>query len=657
MHIRLYRLRLDPAAAEAVASAPGARMTWSMAEARPGDLLLLGQPPEVEPERRSPRLALVLQRLPAPAEVLVQLLQLELSAVAASVEADTGPALVPVDGLRSVLAELGLPAHHPEVARWESAARTLAYGVPLPAVEALLKLTAPASHPWGAAVPVAPGILTSLRRADATRPSDASRGRAEFAPTFTAGEPGRELLRLGASLSSDGRLRPGDLLTSVVFLPPQGDPWAHGRRATEVAEALDRWLGLSVRGSDAPARLNGQSELKEGEGEPAVEAFLDMVEPREPLEVLLTTRFEFPLEVGGTSRCPAWQAALYLEPPAAGGWRLNSLPPVTWIVLFVTDPAELVLLDYALDLHQRARSRVFAEEYLAHVPAGATDGRPQPWVDEELQQAVHLVRSPGPVLASERGSAVRSDAVSRLFEAAVQAKAVLVRQELALGQRLSGATWKIEIQRADLGVLCRPSREEDSSVLAAAHWVLVAPTEHYVSQLGEVRAHLADLNARGSELFALVSATSDRALLLRTDAARRAGIIAGFVTGILAVVAVFAALAAIPMAESRAINPMIRNVSLAGLLVVGALLLGGAASVLAARPPAGDSRAARAVRELAPRHRSRRDRVLSGLEAVLVVAAVTAFVVGVLSPSLPVVLLAWALVVTSVMLHLLRQEY
>ena len=172
-----------------------------------------------------------------------------------------------------------------------------------------------------------------------------------------------------------------------------------------------------------------------------------------------------------------------------------------------------------------------------------------------------------------------------------------------------------------------------------------------------MRGHLANLNARASELFGLVSATSDRPLLLRTDAARRAGIIAGFMTVILAVVAVFAALAAIPVPESRAINPIVRNVSLAGLLVVGALLLGTAASVLAARPPAGESRAARAVRNLAPRHRSRRDRVLGGVEAMLVGAAVTAFVVGVLSPSLPVVLLAWALVVTSVMLHLLRQEY
>ena len=478
MHIRLYRLRLDRAAAEAVGSAPGARLIWPMAEARPGDLLLLELPPEEDHERRSPRLALVLERLPAPATVLVQILpsQLELSAAAASVDLDIAPALIPVDRLRSALTGLGLPAHHPEVARWQSAARTLALGVPLPAVEALLKLAAPASHPWGAAVPVAPEILTSLRRADATRPSDASRGRAAFHPIFAAAEFGQELLRLGASLSSDGRLRPGDLVTSVVFLPPQGSPWADGRQAAEVAGALDRWLGLAVRGADAPARLNGQSELREGEGEPAVEEFLDLVEPREPLGGLLTTRFEFPLEVGGTSRCQAWQAALYLEPPAAFGWRLNSVPPVTWIVLLVTDPAQLVLVDYALDLHQRARSRVFAEEYLAHVPAGATDGRPQPWVDEELRQAVDLVRNPGPVLASERGSTVRSEAVSRLFEAAVQAKAVLVRQELAMGQRLSGATWKIEIQRADLSVLCRPSREEDSGVLAAAHWTLAAPS-------------------------------------------------------------------------------------------------------------------------------------------------------------------------------------
>lgn len=655
LQLRVHWLHMRQQLFSTLDPARSTRLSCPLAiEARPGDLVLLL--PDFAGEAAA-RLSLVLQKVPGEQSMLLHVLcqavmvPTQLTQLPSSV-AEGDCVRIPESMLRTVLIRFGLDPSDHEVARLESAARTLAHEVPLSAVDAVLRLREQSHNAWGSLKAGEAKLLTSLRRAGSTTPSDSWR----VVTSLSGSKPlagGEEMLEVASRLAPDG-LTPGDLLTSVLFLPTGKGDWQRALRWTEVTEGLDTWLGIALSASHSPGRLDGQTEHRKGDHSAVSASLRARVRPLEPINTVLTSRFELPLEVGGTNRTTAWQTTLYFSAPTVSGWALNCLPPVTRVVAVVSDLPQLVLVEYVMDVHHRGRARIFSEDYLDHVPAGSEEPLPQPWVDDPLRKAVGLVDDPSPVLAVTETGALRSEAVSALFDAAVQAKAALGRQQLAISKRESGARWKIEIQRKEVGILCRPSRQEDGLVLEAARWVLFSPTQHYLSELDEARRHLAELNSRATEIFGVVSAMSDRALLARTDAARRAGIVVGFVTSILAVIAVFAALAAIPISATRAINPIIRNVSLAGLLVVGALLVGLTASHLAGWL---SKRRARVTHAPPPRPRTMGSLAFVVAELTCMALAVTAFVWGVVSPSLSVVVGAWVLAAAPLFLHIMREEY
>jgi len=440
-----------------------------------------------------------------------------------------------------------------------------------------------------------------------------------------------DMLFEGLSRAGVASLGPGDsLLTLLRATSPEG--------LLTSAAAVDALL--APPGASTAPRLRGATEVLAEEGHAFLASVRRLAVPLEPFGVMLVDRIALPLSPGSSSAVLAWQAAVWTEPPSRHGWRLDSLPPLVWIFALVDEHSSSTGLDHVADVLHRGRARVARDHYLVQA-GGRTDGRPASWADGVLEASVDLVHDFGGVNGS-------SDEAARLFGAATRAKARLSTQHVQLHQRHAGAEWKSQIHDRDIDAVL--SGVSDAQQRERTAYALGSPSRHYVLQLGEVSGHLLHLDSRANDLFAVVSALASKNLLAKTESARRLGVVAGVFTALLATAGVFAAMAAIPLAEERSLNPLTRTVAVSGAVVVGAAMMG-LILALSTSLRRTSTRTSVEVRLLGPPEATPLWTLREGSVVVLGMASLLLFIVAASRPSLIALAAAAALTVTAVLLQ------